>query len=44
MSETERAAARDARWCRVRSDTLEGWVAGRYLVEDTNIDGRCPER
>ena len=44
MSEAEREAARANRWCRVRSGTLEGWVAGRYLVEDENMDGRCPQR
>jgi len=44
MSEAERESARDDRWCRVRSDGLEGWVAGRYLVEDENLDGLCPER
>lgn len=44
MSEAEREAARDDRWCRIRSGTLEGWVAGRYLVEDENLDGLCPRR
>ena len=44
LSETEREAARANRWCRIRSGTLEGWVAGRYLVEDENLDGLCPQR
>lgn len=44
MSEAEREAARADRWCRIRSGTLEGWVAGRYLVEDENMDGLCPQR
>lgn len=44
MTEAEREAARDDRWCRIRSGTLEGWVAGRYLVEDENLDGLCPQR
>lgn len=44
MTEAEREAARADRWCRVRSDALEGWVAGRYLVEDETIDGACPQR
>ena len=44
MSEAERAAARANRWCRIRSGTLEGWVAGRFVVEDENMDGLCPQR
>lgn len=44
LSEAEREAARANRWCRIRSGTLEGWVAGRYLVEDENLDGLCPQR
>jgi len=34
-SETERAAAADARWCRIDYQGIEGWVAGRYLAEGT---------
>jgi hypothetical protein len=44
MTEAERESARANRWCRIRSGALEGWVAGRYLVEDDNIDAVCPPR
>lgn len=36
MSEAERRRAGRNRWCRVRYQNIEGWVAGRYLVEDSN--------
>ena len=36
MSEAERRRAGRSRWCRVRYQNIEGWVAGRYLMEDSN--------
>lgn len=36
MSETERRRAGRDRWCRVRYQGIVGWVAGRYLMEDSN--------
>lgn len=36
MSGTERRGAGKDRWCRVRYQGLVGWVAGRYLREDSN--------
>lgn len=36
MSEAERRRAAHKRWCRVRHQNIEGWVAGRYLMEDSN--------
>lgn len=44
MSEAEREAARDRRWCRIRRGTLEGWVAGRYLAEDDLPSEICRQR
>jgi hypothetical protein len=34
MSEAQRRAA-NTKWCRVEFQGIEGWVAGRYLREDT---------
>jgi hypothetical protein len=36
MSEAERKRAGRDRWCRVRYQGIVGWVAGRYLMEDSN--------
>lgn len=36
MSEAERKRAGRDRWCRVRYGNIAGWVAGRYLMEDSN--------
>lgn len=36
MSEAERQRAGRDRWCKVRCRGIEGWVAGRYLMEDSN--------
>lgn len=36
MSEAERKRAGRDRWCRVRYQGILGWVAGRYLMEDSN--------
>jgi len=33
MSESERAESRRRYWCRVSFQGLEGWVAGRFLME-----------
>lgn len=33
MTAAERAAAAKRRWCRIEYRGVEGWVAGRYLVE-----------
>lgn len=33
MSDSERRAAAEARWCRVRYQDVEGWVPGRALIE-----------
>lgn len=35
MSSDARAAARRSRWCRIRLGSLEGWVAGWFLREDS---------
>jgi hypothetical protein len=37
MSGAERAQSRDAHWCRVRYRGLEGWLPGRFLVEDAPL-------
>jgi hypothetical protein len=34
MSEAQRRAA-NTKWCRVEFQGIEGWVAGRFLREDT---------
>jgi uncharacterized protein YraI len=34
MSEAERERAARQRWCRVRYQGVEGWVAGWFLTED----------
>jgi len=34
MSAAERAQSRNVHWCRVRYRGLEGWLPGRFLVED----------
>lgn len=34
MSEADRQQARRRRWCRIRYNGSEGWVAGRFLTED----------
>ncbi len=34
MSEQQRAASADRRWCKVRYQRLVGWVSARYLRED----------
>jgi hypothetical protein len=34
MSEAERQEAAKLRWCKVRYGAIEGWVNGRFLVED----------
>ncbi len=36
MSEAERKRAGRNRWCKVRYRGIVGWVAGRYLMEDSN--------
>ncbi|MGA7878545.1 MAG: SH3 domain-containing protein [Desulfoferrobacter sp.] len=36
MSEAERNQAGRNRWCKVRYRGIVGWVAGRYLMEDSN--------
>ncbi len=41
-SATEREAARRERWCRVRFDGLEGWVAGIFLAEGSAPAGSAP--
>ena len=35
MSEAERQAAAQQRWCKVGFGAVEGWVNGRQLVEDS---------
>ncbi len=35
MTEAERERAARNRWCRVRYGGIEGWVAGRFLTEDS---------
>jgi uncharacterized protein YraI len=40
MSEIERERAARQRWCRIRYQGVEGWVAGWFLTEDT---GTPPE-
>lgn len=35
MTESERVRAAHDRWCRVRYGGVEGWVAGRFLTEDS---------
>lgn len=50
-SEAERAAAEQARWCRIRHGSVEGWVPARFLAEGsapaaTPVDateGRSPD-
>lgn len=34
-TEAERAAAARTRWCRIEHDGVTGWVAARFLAEDT---------
>lgn len=34
MSVKARLDAKTARWCKIRHDGRDGWVAGRYLSED----------
>jgi len=36
MTEAERKQAGRNRWCKVRYRGIVGWVAGRYLMEDSN--------
>ena len=36
MNEAEREAAKRKRWCRIEYQGTEGWVAGWYLMEDSN--------
>lgn len=36
MSEAKRGKAGKERWCKVRYKGLEGWVASRFLSEDSN--------
>lgn len=36
MSEAERQAAAQQRWCKVRYGAVEGWVNGRFLTEDAS--------
>ena len=35
MSEAQRKRARRQRWCRIRYEGVEGWVAGWFLTEDS---------
>ena len=35
MTPEQRAESSKKRWCRVRYGNIEGWVAGRYLREDS---------
>ena len=35
MTPGQRAESGKKRWCKVRFGDIEGWVAGRYLREDT---------
>lgn len=35
MTEAERRESRNRRWCKVVWRGVEGWVAGRYLKEDS---------
>ena len=35
MSEAEREQAARRRWCKISYEGVEGWVAARYLVEDS---------
>jgi hypothetical protein len=35
MGEQEREESRKQRWCRIRHQDMEGWVAGRFLKEST---------
>lgn len=35
MTPAQRAESGKKRWCRVRYGNVEGWVAGRYLREDS---------
>lgn len=41
MSDDERQQAEKRRWCKIRYDGIEGWVAGWFLTEDS---GRPAER
>jgi uncharacterized protein YraI len=35
MTPEQRAESGKKRWCRIRYANMEGWVAGRYLSEDS---------
>lgn len=36
MSKSEREQAGRQRWCKIRYRGVDGWVAGRFLTEDSN--------